>query len=90
MLRLHPGAGDDLASYTLCSFYLPDQHLPNSSAPLWGWRTCTTPWPCETAGLYLSPGQCQRGSPTYWEIRGPRHWHTELLQQGRQNGRTHR
>ncbi|MYX39011.1 MULTISPECIES: hypothetical protein [unclassified Streptomyces] len=55
---------------------LPDDHLPQTGAATWTCRQCSAPWPCDTAASYLTPGRCDCGSPTWWEQRGPRRWHT--------------
>lgn len=55
---------------------LPDAHLPNSAGPVWTCRQCAVPWPCAEALPHLTESRCGCGSPSYWEKRGPRNWHT--------------
>lgn len=57
-------------------FFLPDAHLLSTATEPWTCRSCASAWPCETASTYLTPGNCQCGSRTYWEKNGPRHWHS--------------
>lgn len=54
---------------------MPDAHLPHVTEPEWQCRQCGAPWPCETAAEHLTPGTCTCGTRTWWERRGPRHWH---------------
>ncbi|GGX36287.1 hypothetical protein [Streptomyces noursei] len=55
--------------------YLPDEHLPRTGKDPWTCRSCAVPWPCPIADPYLTGSRCQCGAPSYWEVRGRRHWH---------------
>ncbi|GGZ73204.1 hypothetical protein ACFOOM_00965 [Streptomyces echinoruber] len=62
--------------WTIRPIRLPDEHLPTGPRETdWTCRTCTTPWPCETARDHLTMIRCVCGAPTYRETRGPRRWH---------------
>ncbi|PWI04796.1 hypothetical protein DIZ27_43120 [Streptomyces sp. NWU339] len=62
--------------WTIRPLRLPDEHLPTGTRDTdWQCRTCTTAWPCETAGEFLRQSRCTCGATTWWETRGPRNWH---------------
>ncbi|MDQ1018894.1 hypothetical protein [Streptomyces afghaniensis] len=65
-----------MATWTIRPIRMPDSHLPHdvdSGQP--ACRSCSTAWPCETAGEYLSGGTCTCGALTFHDKTTPRRWH---------------